>query len=201
MEKIYRYCRVKFSEEFNQTLKFVDLSTFSYGNRFCIMQFQTDLEFEKMDNAIIYTDGHGVKITDSTFYVHREQYNLDGIREIKLLKLPSRKAPGVVLFVIGFILMLLGSLEALGEVAYETNSSIVLMDADMIAIVGGVMLVVMAILVAILTKSKYAVKITTAEGEKRPLESQNKEYVAHVTNALKRAYYKYVRRKERRKVA
>lgn len=153
-----------------------------------------------MENAIIYTDGHGVKITDSTFYVHKNQYSLDGIREIKLLKIPSRKAPGIVLFVLGFILMLLGSLNALGEVALENSENIMYLDADMIAIVAGVILVVTAILVSILTKSKYAVKITTAEGEKRPLESQNKEYVAIVVNSLKKAYYKYVRRRERRAI-
>lgn len=154
-----------------------------------------------MDNSVIYTDGHGVKITDSTFYVHRQQYSLDGIKEIKLLKMPSRKAPGIIMFIIGFALMLLGSLEALGDFAYTTAQNIVTVNADMVAIVAGVILVILAILVSIMTKSKYAVKITTAEGEKRPLESKNKEYVAHVVNALKRAYYKYIRRRERRKVS
>lgn len=153
-----------------------------------------------MDNSIIYTDGHGVKITDSTFYVHRQSYSLDGIKEIKLLKIPSSKATGVIIFITGFILMLLGSLETMGEVAYETNNKIMLINADMVAIVAGVLLVVTSIFISILTKSKYAVKITTAEGERRPLESKNKEYVAHVVNSLKKAYYKYVRRRERRKV-
>ena len=153
-----------------------------------------------MDNSIIYTDGHGVKITDSTFYVHRQSYSLDGIKEIKLLKIPSRKAPGIILFVIGFILMLLGSLGSMEQVSFETARRIVVLDADMVAIVAGVLLVVTAIVVSILTKSKYAVKITTAEGEKRPLESRNREYVAHVVNSLKRAYYKYVRSRQRRNV-
>lgn len=153
-----------------------------------------------MDNSIIYTDGHGVKITDSTFYVHRQSYSLDGIKEIKLLKIPSSKAAGVITFIIGFILMLLGSLETMGELAYESSNNIMVINADMIAIVAGVLLVVSAIFISILSKSKYAVKITTAEGERRPLESKNKEYVAHVVNSLKKAYYKYIRRRERQRV-
>lgn len=153
-----------------------------------------------MDNSIIYTDGHGVKITDSTFYVHRQSYSLEGIKEIKLLKVPSSKATGVILFIIGFVFMLLGSLDTLGELAYETNNNIIVINADMIAIIAGVLLVVTAIFISIFTKSKYAVKITTTEGERRPLESKNKEYVVHVVNSLKKAYYKYIRRRERRRV-
>lgn len=152
-----------------------------------------------MDNSIIYTDGHGVKITDSTFYVHRQSYSLEGIKEIKLLKMPSSKTPGVLLFISGLILMILGSLNALSDVAYFSDTTTDI-DADMAGIVAGLILVIAAILVSVMIKSKYAVKITTTEGEKRPLESKNKEYVAHVVNSLKKAYYKYVRRRERHRV-
>lgn len=152
-----------------------------------------------MGNSTIYTDGQGVKITDSTFYVHRQQYSIDGIKDIKLLKMPSRKAPGIILFLIGFTLMLLGSLDTFGNMAYTTTENIVTLDGNMIAIVAGVIFVVLAIFVSVLVKSKYAIKIVTVEGEKRPLESKNKEYVAHVVNALKRAYYRYIKKKERMK--
>ena len=169
------------------------------GTNFVIIREEHLTGKEMENNSIIYTDGHGVKITDSKFYVHRQQYSLDGIKDIKLLKMPARKAPGIIFFILGFTLMLLGSLETFGEMAYTTENNIVTIEGDMVSIVAGVIFVILAIIVSVLTKSKYAVKITTAEGEKRPLESKNKEYVSHVVNALKKAYYKFVKRRERRR--
>ncbi|MGK7391459.1 MAG: DUF6232 family protein [Candidatus Cyclobacteriaceae bacterium M2_1C_046] len=154
-----------------------------------------------MNRSIIYTDGQGVKITDSTFYVHRQQYSIEGIKDIKLLKMPSAKAPGIILFIIGFALMLLGSVDTFGNTAYTTTNNVVTIDGNMVAIVAGLIFVIAAILVSVLVKNKYAIEIITDDGEKRPLESENKEYVAHVVNALKRSYYKYIRRKERRKTS
>lgn len=142
-----------------------------------------------MDKKEIYNDGNGVKITNSTFRVDEKEYELEKINEIKLLKLPSRKTPGITLFSIGFILMFLGSLDAVRNVFAQS-------DADLIAIVLGVVLVIASIVVSSVAKSVYAVKISTKEGESKPLKSKNKEYVAKVVNSLKLAYYRFLRRRE-----
>lgn len=175
-------------------------SVFYSGTEFVVIVSVKLSNVKVMDNSIIYTDGNNIKVTSSSFCVDRQEYRIDKIKDVKLLKMPARKAPGIILFLAGFALMLLGSLDVFSSIVYSISNDIVALDGNMIAIGLGVVLVIGAIAVSILTRSKYALKITTNKGEERPIESQNKEYVASVVNALKKAYLKYLNNRERRRV-
>ncbi|UII21115.1 DUF6232 family protein [Fulvivirga ligni] len=145
---------------------------------------------------IIYTDGHGVKITRDKFYTEKKEYNLEGITNINLQRLPASKAPGIILFVLGFLGILLGSLELFADWTMNTDGALYVFDTNMLSIGMGVVLIFGGIIWMIAAKDKYAVEIRTAEGDKRPIISKSREYVAHITGALKKAYYRYVKKEK-----
>ncbi|ELR69085.1 hypothetical protein C900_05474 [Fulvivirga imtechensis AK7] len=144
-----------------------------------------------MREEVIYTDGHGVKITRDKFYTEKKEYNLDGITHVDLSRVPASKAPGVILFVLGFLAILAGSLEIFDRLTYEAAEAIYVIDTNMVAIGLGVALILGGIIWMIAARDKYAVEIGTAEGEKQPIVSKSREYAALVVASLKKAYYRY----------
>ncbi|MBL3656621.1 DUF6232 family protein [Fulvivirga sediminis] len=148
------------------------------------------------NEEIIYTDGHGVKITRDKFYTEKQAYNLDGITNVNLQRIPASKVPGVSLFILGFLGIVLGSMEMFTDLTYTTEEAIYLIDSNMLSIGLGVALIFGGILWMIVAKDKYAVEIRTAEGDKRPIISKSREYVAHIAGSLKKAYYRYVKKEK-----
>lgn len=145
------------------------------------------------EEEIIYTDGHGVKITSDKFYADKDEYNLDGITKIDLQRIPASNMPGAILFVLGFLAILAGSLEMFANIRYSAEEAMYVIDSNMVAIGIGVALIIGGIIWMIVAKDKYAVEIRTAEGEKQPIVSKSREYVALVVASLKKAYFRYVK--------
>lgn len=145
----------------------------------------------KEEEEIIYTDGHGVKITREKFYAEKKEYNLDGITSIDLQRIPASNIPGILMFVLGFLGILAGSMEIFDNFTYSTADANYVINSDMLAIGIGVAFIVGGIIWMIVAKDKYAVEIGTAEGEKKPIISKSREYAALVATSLKKAYYRY----------
>lgn len=145
------------------------------------------------EEEIIYTDGHGVKITSDKFYAEKDEYNLDGITKIDLQRIPASNAPGITLFILGFLAIVAGSLDVFANIRYSAEEAIYVIDTNMVSIGIGVALIVGGIIWMIVAKDKYAVEIRTAEGEKQPIVSRSREYVALIVTSLKKAYFRYVK--------
>ncbi|UII32901.1 DUF6232 family protein [Fulvivirga ulvae] len=145
------------------------------------------------EEEIIYTDGHGVKITSDKFYADKDEYNLDGITKIDLQRIPASNAPGIILFILGFLSIVAGSLDIFADIRYSTEEAVYVMNLNMVAIGLGVALIIGGIIWMIAAKDKYAVEIRTAEGEKQPIVSRSREYAALIVTSLKKAYFRYVK--------
>lgn len=147
-----------------------------------------------MKEEVIYTDGHGVKITREKFYTEKKEYNLEGITNVDLARVPASKVPGVVLFVLGFAGILAGSMGWFNSIRWDSGDAIYIIDANMVAIGLGVALILGGIIWMIASKDKYAVQIETAEGQKQAIVSKSREYAALIVASLKKAYYRYTDR-------
>ena len=59
-------------------------------------------------DKVLYTDGRGITVTDSTFQVKNTSYRLNGITKHGLLIMRPERLPGMLLLIVGFIVALIG---------------------------------------------------------------------------------------------
>lgn len=138
-------------------------------------------------DKVIYTDGRDVTVTDSTLKVKNTSYNLDGITKLSLWTIRPDRWPGVVLLLLGLAAAVLGYLRMLpASMNVQTNEGVV--SANTLALWVGIALAVVGLLILLLVKEKYAVRIGTAEGEKNAVVSRKREYIAQIVDAIHSAF-------------
>ena len=140
-------------------------------------------------DKVLYTDGHEVVITESTFQVKNKSYNLNGITKHGLQTVKPDRTPGILVFVLGAAISLCGILKLIPNDwmnNVDFNGSIY--GINTIAVWSGIVIALLGILIISLVKERYAVRIATAEGEKNAVVSSKKEYIRQILNALNEAY-------------
>jgi hypothetical protein len=140
-------------------------------------------------DKVFYTDGHEVTVTDTTFKVSRKEYKLLGITRHGFLTIKPHRAPGIFVFIIGLLVLLIGALELLPA---ETVEGVRFMNgyisANDLAVFFGSLTAAAGLLFAVLVKPKYAVRISTAEGESNAVVSKHQEYIRQIIDGLNRAF-------------
>lgn len=151
------------------------------------------------EDNVIYTNGRDVTITDSIFEVGNIRYRLNGITKYGFSILKAERIPSVLLLVLSVLLMISGFLNTFPnpDGAYQTFEHGEYYGANLFAIWGGGFLAAVSLLLLIILRERYAVRISTAEGEKDAIISPRKEYISQVIEALNKAFsrmYPYNRR-------
>jgi hypothetical protein len=140
-------------------------------------------------DKVYYTDGHEVTVTSSTLKVHNKEYLLPGITRHGLSTLKPQRAPGLLLFIIGMLIVVVGVYQLIPP-GYIQN--VLIMDRWITindwAILGGALIALVGLLVATLVKTKYAVRIATAEGENDVIVSRHREYIRQIVDGLNKAF-------------
>lgn len=136
-------------------------------------------------NKIIYTDGHDVVVTDSTFRVRKTDYKLDGIIKHGLYVLRPSRLPSIILVLLGLSLLILGFAGLIpSSVVRDVTMGDAVISGNVMAIVVGGFLALIGVIAIGFLRNRYAVRISTAEGEKNVLVSPHKEYVAQIVDAI-----------------
>jgi len=141
-------------------------------------------------DTVLYTDGHGVKVTNTQFIVGQARYLIDGILNARMNLIKANVAGAIILLILGIAAAVAGYLQvfsmepiddlAMGNWVITTNRLIML--------IGGFLILCSLIWIAV-SHNRYAVHITTAEGDKEPLVSTKRDYVAQIVNALNKAIH------------
>ena len=144
-------------------------------------------------DKVIYTDGRGITITDSTFQVNKTSYRINGITKHGLMIIRPERLPGLLLLIVGFIVAIIGIVglippSLIGNVQIGGK----LVSANMLALWTGAAVAALGLLILAVVRERYAVRISTAEGEKNAVVSNRKEYIAQIVNALDNAYYNHL---------
>ena len=143
----------------------------------------------KQPDKIIYTDGHEVVVTDSTFQVKRANYKLSGIIKHGLYVLRPSRLPSVILVLIGLVIVALGFAQAIPtSIVEDVRIGDTIVHGNTLAMVIGGALAFLGVLTIGLLRDRYAVRISTAEGEKNVIVSKHKEYIAQIVDALSASY-------------
>lgn len=140
-------------------------------------------------NKVIYTDGRGITVTDSTFQVNKTSYHINGITKHGLMIIRPERLPGLLLLIVGFIVAMIG---IVGLIPPSLIGSVQIGDeqvsANIIAMWSGAAVALLGLLILAIVRERYAVRIATAEGEKNAVVSDKKEYIAQIVNALDDAF-------------
>ena len=140
-------------------------------------------------DKVLYTDGHDVMVTDSVFQVKKTAYLLNGITKHGLLTVQPHRLPGILLLLAGVILAGMGFLRLIpASTISDMPFNGTFVSANTVAIVVGSLLVLIGIVVIGMLRERYAVRISTAEGEKNVIVSSRKEYVSQIIAALNQAF-------------
>jgi hypothetical protein len=142
-----------------------------------------------MAQDVIYTDGHGVRVTPSQFIVGRTEYLLRGVTNIRLYTIKANLAPAITLLVLGIAAAIAGFMRVFREnvQVISTDTMNTAIGNNEIAMIVGGILFLAGVIWALVSHEKYAVRLTTAEGEKDALVSTKKDYVGQVINAVQHA--------------
>lgn len=140
-------------------------------------------------DRVLYTDGRGITVTDSTFQVNKTEYQIEGIIKHGLLIMRPERLPGMLLLIVGFIVAVIGILNLIPNTMIadvQLNDQAV--SANTVAMWAGGALALIGIVILAVVRERYAVRIATAEGEKNAVVSDRKEYISQIVDALNQAF-------------
>jgi hypothetical protein len=140
-------------------------------------------------DKVLYTDGRGITVTDSTFQVNKTSYNIEGITKHGLFVLRPERLPGLLLLIVGFLVAVVGILNLIpSSFIGDTQVNGETVSVNNVAIWAGGSLALIGLIILAVVRERYAVRIATAEGEKDAVVSDKKEYISQIVNALNEAF-------------
>jgi hypothetical protein len=140
-----------------------------------------------MDN-VLYTDGHGIKVTTVNFSTGKTTYRIDGILNAHMRLIKAHYAPSLIMMVLGFAGIMAGALHLIPDHLMQPFIvSGMVITVNLVSIFLGALLLIGGAVLLAVQHDKYSVHIVTAEGEKDPIVSEKKDYVGQIVSALEYA--------------
>lgn len=140
-------------------------------------------------DKVLYTDGRGITVTDSTFQVNKTSYQIEGITKHGLFILRPERLPGMLLLIVGFVVAMVGILNLIPQsLIADVQLRGETVNANVVALWAGVAVALIGLIILCVVRERYAVRISTAEGEKNAVVSSKKEYISQIVNALNDAF-------------
>jgi hypothetical protein len=139
-------------------------------------------------DKVIYTDGHGVIVTDTNLKVKERIYSLRGIIHHGLWTVRASRFPAAFLIFLGLISLILGLMQMVSAFVPDMVINDSIISSNTLFIWMGVALMILGVVWLALARDKYAVRISTAEGEKNAIISSKKEYISQIVSAINQAF-------------
>lgn len=137
---------------------------------------------------IFYTDGQDIVVTLSTLQVRDRFYSLRSIRKHSMAILQPARLPGVIMFIVGVAVALCGMAGAFPVDLVERTGFASGVDTNQVAQWTGTGLTVLGLVISVMLRERYAIRIATDEGEQDAVISTKREYIREILDALNRAY-------------
>jgi hypothetical protein len=137
---------------------------------------------------IFYTDGQDIVVTLSTLQVKDRFYSLKNIKRHSMAILQPVRVPGIVMFIVGVALALCGMANAFPIDMLQRLGLATSVDVNYLAQWTGTALTVLGLILTVMLRERYAIRIATEEGEQDAVISTKREYIREILDALNRAY-------------
>lgn len=139
-------------------------------------------------DRVIYTDGHNVIVTETAIRVKNSLYRLKGVTKYTLSTMKPERIPGLILATFGLLLSVVGIFSVIPPtMAQGLQFGNMNVSMNMIALAGGILFLILGLIVSMVAKKKYSVRIATALGEQDVVVSDRKEYISQIVEALDEA--------------
>jgi hypothetical protein len=144
--------------------------------------------------GVLYTDGHNVTVTYSTIQVKKKWYSLRGITKHNFSILSPIRFHYVLMLIAGLILSIAGLMDLMPASARGWGITLIgiWISVNELAFYSGILVTLLACLLMLFVPERYAVTITTAEGEKNVVVSNRKEYIYQIICALNEAFLAHI---------
>lgn len=136
---------------------------------------------------VLYTDGHEVTVTNAKLLVRKRWYNLDGITKHGLSIIQPARLPSFLLVGLGMLFVLTGATKLIDTSLMSVDEKA--LDPNKLAILIGAVSMIIGVIAFVMLRERYAVSITTAEGDKHVVISRRKEYISQIVRALNDAFF------------
>lgn len=138
---------------------------------------------------IFYTDGQDVVVTLSTLQVKDRFYRLKAIKKHGIAILQPVRLPGLIVFIAGVVLSIMGLANAFTEVLpAEWSITGEPLSVNNVAQWAGVLMAMGGLMLTIALRERYAVKLDTPDGEQFAIVSTKREQIMEIVSALNRAF-------------
>ncbi len=149
---------------------------------------------KREDEKVLYTDGSEVTVTESALQVKKKWYDLRAVSKYGLIILQPSRLPWLVILSMGIALLVLGITKQVpGGWMPAMYWGDVLLTENLLTALSGSLLALTSIGVMLTVTERYAVSITTEEGEQRVVVSRRKEYIACIIRALNNAFFAQIK--------
>ena len=141
-------------------------------------------------DKIFYADAHHhVIVTDSTFIVKDKEYFIPSIHDHIIKEVKPVPVVGSLITIAGVLLCLAGMFQVVSfgfiPVVEVLGKNI---DAYWWVVLAGSVLVFTGLIWIVMVKPRYALHISTAQGEDDVIVSPKREYIKQIIDALNRAF-------------
>ena len=135
---------------------------------------------------IFYTDGQEIVITSSTLQVGDKSYSLKAIKESSLATVPPERGAGLLVFLTGVLVALFGMADGVPSDLAQTVETSRGIDLNEAAQWTGLAFTLLGLVLTVMLRDKYAVRISTDEGVLDAVVSTRREYIREILDALNR---------------
>ncbi|HEX8059574.1 MAG TPA: DUF6232 family protein [Cyclobacteriaceae bacterium] len=150
---------------------------------------QQQIAMTMATEEIFYTDGQDVVVTLSTLQVKDRFYRLNAIKQHGVTILEPVRLPGLIIFIAGVVLSIMGLAGAFVEtVPASLSPTGSPMSFNSVAMWLGVLLAMGGLMLTVALGERYAVKLDTPDGEKLAIVSTKREQILEIASALNRAF-------------
>lgn len=136
---------------------------------------------------VLYTDGHDVTVTDSVLQVRKKWYSLNGITKHRFSIIAPARLPSILLMTVGALLSIGGTANLITPGISDVFG--LPLTPNELSLCLGIFLLLLGARMMWSQHERYAVSITTSEGEKDVVVSRHKEYIMQIVHALNEAFF------------
>lgn len=145
-------------------------------------------------DKVLYSDGNVVTVTERMLQVKKTGYDLKGITKYGMSILQPARVPWLIVLTLGLVLVVAGIMGVVPDFWLTARYlDDVLVTGNLLAIMVGTVLILTPVGVLLSLSERYAVSITTADGDHYVVISKRKEYVNCIINALNSAFFSRIK--------